>query len=181
MKKVLYVISMFALLLLIAPSHIANAQANVPNAPYSAELAASISQNCSTITNSLVSLRKRDISTRVSRVYVYEFLLQRTQAFGTRLKNNKLEHKAVDGDNQIVELQLSQFKQDYDSYDDHLTNLIATNCNTDPQDFYNKLTSVRAERKQLASDVQNIHESWQKIIKDIKAVKLSNTANEVSK
>lgn len=141
---------------------------------YSAQIGNSISQNCAVIQNTLKSLRQRDISTRVSRVYVYEFLLQRTEAFSTRLENNKLSHISVDKDNNNLNAGLNKFKDDYDEYDNNLQSLISINCQLSPEDFYNQLLLVRVQRTQLHTDVINMQKNWQQIVSDISSTKLNN-------
>jgi hypothetical protein len=167
MKRLLYLLPVIVMAQLLIAGPVLAADTE-----YSSKIGSQISQNCAVIQNTLNDLRKRDISTRVARVYVYEFLLQRTQAFAQRLGNNKLSHNDIDSDNNNINNNLKNFKNDYDEYDNNLQSLSSINCQLSPQDFFNQLLLVRDQRFKLHSDVVNLQKNWQKIIDDINEVKL---------
>lgn len=146
---------------------------------YSSKVENSIKQNCSVIKKDLKDLRKRDISSRVSRVYVYNFILQRTEAFATRLSNNNLSNDNVVALNKRLGKQLSNFKTEFDSYDQSLTVLLGTECN-DTKKFYDNLQIVRKTRLAVAKDSALLQSTSRDLVKEIKQVSLDKVDKETA-
>lgn len=171
---------MLALLItFLYPFNFADAAA-AKRIPYSPKIGNAIKHNCANLKNTLTQLRKRDISSRVARVYIYDFLLVRTNAFATRLSNNQLSNTLISADNKSLQNTFNKFKSDYNNYDNNLTDLIATNCKQ-PNQFYKNLQTTQKARQKLANDIKSINKNWQKITKDISAINLQNKADKSKK
>lgn len=141
---------------------------------YNPKIENSIQQNCSVIKKDLEDLRKRDISSRVSRVYVYNFILQRTEAFATRLSNNDLSNDDVVALNKQLDKQLNNFKTEFSSYDQSLTTLLSTEC-SDTKEFYENLQTVRKDRSAVAKDAALLQSISKDLAKEIKQISLDKT------
>lgn len=107
-----------------------------------------ISQNCSTIQKSLSQLQKADSRTRSYLGTTYETIVNRfIIPLNLRLvKNNRpvLSNIQANFTNEQV-----NFRTQYTDYMRELEVLIATDCKSQPDDFYQKLLEVRARREEL--------------------------------
>ncbi|MGI8634989.1 MAG: hypothetical protein ACR2KZ_06265, partial [Segetibacter sp.] len=52
--------------------------------------------------------------------------------------------------------QVSKFKNDYDKYDDTVSKVLHTKCQTSPDIFYDQLAKARLQRSTLGSDTRAI-------------------------
>lgn len=119
------------------------------------EQAAAISQNCSAMQQSLRQLQKVDSRTRTYLGTTYESILNKfIIPLNLRLvKNNlptnvQLQADFIAGQN--------QFKSAYTDYMRELEGLIATECRSHPDEFYDKLEAVRERRATLKSSVDRL-------------------------
>lgn len=112
-----------------------------------------ISDHCSEIKDSLKNIQKTDARTRVYLGGYYENVLSDfIVPLNVRLVENNLSNaKLVENQNQVAETK-TLFMNDYIGYQQNLEELIAMDCKTDAENFYNKLDKVRQKRKTVEQD-----------------------------
>lgn len=114
----------------------------------SEQQASSLSQNCPTIKQSLTQLQKVDSKTRTYLGTTYETIVNKfITPLNLRLvKNNRPTLSSLQ--TKFTEEQ-THFKDEYTIYMRELEELIAMDCQNNPQDFYQKLETVRKKRAEL--------------------------------
>lgn len=107
-----------------------------------------ISQNCSTIKQSLTQLQKVDSRTRTYLGTTYETILTRfIVPLNLRLvKNNRPSLPNIQSDFTAEQV---KFRESYTDYMRGLEELIATDCSVQPDEFYQRLEVVRGKREVL--------------------------------
>lgn len=114
-----------------------------------------ISQNCSTIQQSLSRLQKVDSRTRTYLGTTYETLANKfITPLNLRLVKNNLPTLSTIQSDFISEQ--AKFKENYTNYMRELEALIATDCKNNPTEFYSKLELVRDKRSDLRSSALNM-------------------------
>ncbi len=114
----------------------------------SEEQAGAISQHCGTIKQSLTQLQRADSRTRTYLGTTYETIINKfITPLNLRLVKNNFSPLTTLQANFISEQ--NRFKESYTDYMRELENLIATDCQAQPQDFYSKLQTVRSKRSTL--------------------------------
>lgn len=116
-----------------------------------------ISDNCSSIKESLKTTQRVDARTRVYLGGKFETILTK---FMTPL-NVKLVEKNISNPG-LIENQSSfaeartLFSNDFIRYQQSLEELVGMDCRTEPEAFYNKLLVVRERRKLVGQDVAKL-------------------------
>lgn len=107
-----------------------------------------ISQNCSTIQQSLSQLQKIDSRTRTYLGTTYETIANRfIIPLNLRLvKNNRPTFSEIQAE---FTLEQTKFRDTYTAYMRELESLIATDCKNSPEEFYQKLITTREKRAAL--------------------------------
>lgn len=128
---------------------------SIPAEGLTEEQTAAISQNCSVMQQSLRQLQKVDSRTRTYLGTTYESILNKfIIPLNLRLVKNNLPTN--------VQLQAefiagqTKFKNTYTDYMRELEGLIATECHARPDEFYQKLETVRERRGQLKESVDHL-------------------------
>lgn len=133
----------------------------------------SISQNCATIKQSLRSLQKTDIRTRTYLGTTYEtlwgkFILPMNHRL---LENNITPLSEIQSDFSAEQI---TFRNNYTAYMKSLEALIATDCQTQPDTFYDQLIKVREQRSKLRTSTEKLtnlaeeqYQSVQKLQEDL--------------
>ncbi len=116
-----------------------------------------ISQNCATIKQSLRNLQKADIRTRTYLGSTYEtvfndFILPLNRRL---LENNIVPFSGIQSD---FSTEQAAFRSAYTTYMRSLETLIATDCQTKPDAFYDQLLKVRAERADLRLATERLND-----------------------
>lgn len=113
---------------------------------------ANISQNCSSIKQSLASLERSDSRTRTYLGSAYEAI---STSFITPLNLRLVKNNQTDTNLFGVQADFSEqqanFRSEYTSYMRELESLIAIDCQAHPDDFYRQLTETRRHREALHS------------------------------
>lgn len=122
--------------------------APAPTFALSEQQTSAISQNCPTIKQSLTQLQKVDSKTRTYLGTTYETLVNKfITPLNLRLvKNNRPTLSSVQSK---FTSEQTRFKDEYTTYMRELEELIAVDCQNNPQDFYKKLETVRKKRAEL--------------------------------
>lgn len=126
-----------------------------PAAALSNEQLGAISQNCGTIRQSLERLEKSDSRMRTHLGAIYETVLGKfITPLNLRLVNNSLPTFSTLQTDFVIEQ--TTFKSAYTDYMRELEGLIATDCKAHPDEFYNKLLTVRQRRSSLQKSVEKL-------------------------
>lgn len=122
----------------------------------SLEQQGAISQHCSTIKQSLNQLQKNDSRTRTYLGTTYEMIATKfIRPLNLRLVNNNrpilasIQSDFTNGQ--------TKFREAYTEYMRELEGLIAIDCRVHPDEFYQKLTTVREKRANLRTATNNLN------------------------
>lgn len=132
--------------------------ATVMAAEYTEKKGVAIIDNCSSIKEDLKNVQKSDAKARLYLGGRYETLLTKyVKALNIKLvENNNSNLALLENQNQLVQAKL-QFMDDFITYQKDLEELIAMDCKTAPENFYQKLEVVRSGRAKMRSDVANMN------------------------
>lgn len=112
-----------------------------------------ISEGCEKIRESLKTVQHQDSRTRVYLGRYYETVISK---YITPLNVRLVENNLFDGglmDNQdSFSKTRNNFIIDFIEYQKGLEDLVATDCKSEPEGFYNKLVKVREQRKLVEKD-----------------------------
>lgn len=114
-----------------------------------------ISQNCSTIKQTLNQLQKVDAKTRNYLGTTYETLANKfIVPLNLRLvKNNRPTLPHIQSD---FSLSQAQFRSTYTEYMREMESLVSSDCKKQPDEFYAQLGKVRAKRSELREITQKL-------------------------
>ena len=116
-----------------------------------------IIDNCENIKAMLVNLQHEDSRVRVYLGRYYETIISKfITPLNVRLVENNLSSSGlIDNQNDFAKVR-ADFMIDYIEYQKGLEELVATNCENEPEAFYEKLEKVRDKRKIVAKDATKI-------------------------
>ena len=116
-----------------------------------------ISQHCATTKQSLRTLQRTDARTRSYLGSAYEELLTHyITPLNLRLINSGQPNANLTTiHSEIIETR-QRFISEYTTYSQALEDLIATDCQSRPDDFYDKLIDTRKKRAQLSTTTTNL-------------------------
>ena len=122
-----------------------------------------IQQNCEKIHEQLVNLQHNDSRTRVYLGRYYETVLTDyiTPLNVWLVSNNKSDTGLIENQNNFT-LMRASFVSDYVSYQKELEELVATDCESEPGQFYEKLEKVREKRATVAAEVARLRRLMEK-------------------
>lgn len=116
-----------------------------------------ISQGCNTIKSSLTQLQRADSRVRTHLGSSYEKILTNfMRPLNLRIVNNNLSSATLVSIQSDFALYRSNFSSDFITYSQSLENLIATDCQNSPQEFYNRLVTTRKLREVVRRDVESL-------------------------
>lgn len=147
MKKIVLFCAMFGLMILWTS----------PVEAISAVQKDAIVNRCETIREELRDLQHVDSRTRVYLGRYYETILTKfITPLNVRLTENMLSTDSfVNNQNGFVKAR-TNFTIDFIEYQKGLEDLVAINCKTEPEKFYEKLVAVREKRQIVASDTAKL-------------------------
>ena len=118
-----------------------------------------IRANCQSIQSVLSQIEKTDAALRI---------------MNSRLASNKISAPELVSITSDFDSQLADFRNDYNDYDDDLNELIVSECQDDPGDFYSQLISVRDERAKLNDEIasldQLVDDYWTEFNDNVRSV-----------
>lgn len=131
-----------------------------------------IATNCQQIKANLRTLQKTDAKARVYLGSYYETILTKfITPLNVRLVENNLSTAAfVENQNKFAEARII-FANDYIKYQQYLEELVAIDCKSEPDKFYEKLESVRRRRQTMEQDVLKLRtliSDHLKLVNDLK-------------
>jgi len=134
-----------------------------------------ITANCRNAQSTLGQIEKSDVVLRINRGRSYNDTLELFFAMNARLSNNRIAAPRLAEITSDFNNKLTAFRNDYNSYDDLVTQITGMDCVAQPNDFYNQLNNLRIGRDKLASDVTNLNQlidnyrnEFNSVVKDIK-------------
>lgn len=117
-----------------------------------------IRSNCTTIKNSLNQLHASDALMRVNRGQLYESISSKLmQRFATRVANNQISNSNLTAIDSNYQTYLTNFREDYISYDKALSLAINTDCQNQTADFINNIEKARQRRAILHEDTMKLN------------------------
>ena len=112
-----------------------------------------ISENCDKIKETLRTVQHQDSRTRVYLGRYYETVLSKyITPLNVRLVENTMINSDLMDNQDGFSRTRNSFIIDFIEYQKGLEDLVATDCKTEPENFYNKLVKVRERRKVVESD-----------------------------
>ena len=137
---------------------IASSQAALAEDSTSQEVLDNISQNCSSIKQSLTDLQRADSRTRTYLGTAYESVAgDFITPLNLRLvKNNRVDTKLLEVQGDFSEQQ-SNFRVEYTTYMRELEGLIGIDCQKHAQEFYRQLEKTREHRAKLHNTVEKLN------------------------
>lgn len=132
----------------------------------------SIIDNCASIKQTLEGIQKTDARARVYLGSYYEAILTKyITPLNVRLVENNLSTaELVENQNNFASAK-TVFTNDYISYQQNLEELVAIDCKTEPESFYDKLIKVRQKRKIMEQDVLKLRSFLSEHIKLVDGIK----------
>lgn len=118
-----------------------------------------ISQNCSTIKQSLSQLQRADSRTRTYLGSAYEAILTKfITPLNLRLTRNNHDAEQLFAIQAEFSAEQARFRAAYTDYMRELEGLIATDCSAHPEAFYQHLESTRTKRTDLKATTVKLSE-----------------------
>jgi hypothetical protein len=131
-----------------------------------------IVENCESIKDTLKTIQHQDSRTRVYLGRYYETILSKyITPLNVRLvENNILNNDLIENQDSFSKMRNS-FIIDFIEYQRRLDELVAMDCKSSPESFYNKLVKVRERRKVVESDtsvMKELMKSQLTLVKELK-------------
>lgn len=139
-----------------------------------------IRNNCIEAQSTLSQLHASDALLRVNRGQVYESISTKLMApFNSRITLNKLDSVNLVTITTTYERQLSEFRANYQQYEEAMSSTLKLNCTNQPVAFYDSVADTRAKRKKVnestltlqktIGDYKNEFEAFAKAFQERKA------------
>lgn len=126
--------------------------------PLSESHKARIAANCTSAKTSLQQLHRSDASLRVNRGQLYESISTKLMArLNSRLALNRLDGSELVAAAARYERSFTQFRTNYQAYEEQLSALLRINCKKQPEDFYYRTLDVRERRKAVAQTITDLN------------------------
>jgi len=118
-----------------------------------------ISQSCSTIKQSLNTLQRTDSRTRSYLGSAYQTLISDyITPLNVNLARNANPSATISALHSNILNTREEFIQQFTDYSKSFEELLQIDCQTQPEDFYEKLVETRKKRTALASIVRTMHD-----------------------
>lgn len=112
-----------------------------------------IRDNCQALHEVIDLQRRRDLVARTNRGREYENLNKQIDAFGQRLRNNRIDSQRFDRLFDEFQQASTEFRGVYTRYDNSLQAMLQTDCQKDSQKFSQFLSDARVLRAQTSTAV----------------------------
>lgn len=138
-----------------------------------------ISQHCATTKQSLKALQRTDARARAYLGSAYETLITNyiTPLDLRLISSGRPNANLTTIHSRIIDTR-KQFISDYTSYSQSLEDLIATDCQNSPEEFYTKLASTREKRALLSTTTTNMRNLFSEYLTDVKLLRNSLTSSD---
>ncbi len=126
---------------------------------------AQIRSNCVETQSTLYQLHASDALLRVNRGQLYESISTKLMApFNSRITLNKFDSTGLVKITTDYEQQLSEFRLNYQQYEEAMSRTLKFNCTNQPVAFYDSVNDTRTKRKKVHTNTVSL----QKTIQDYK-------------
>lgn len=116
-----------------------------------------IRNRCSEIQSTLSQVHANDALLRVNRGQLYELISTKLMArLNSRIALNRLDSSGLVAVANSYEVHLKDFRSNYQTYEELLSDTIRTNCTDQPVSFYDKLQETRKKRAEVYKNTQDI-------------------------
>lgn len=115
-----------------------------------------IERNCKSAQRSMQRIKYVDPVVRVNRGATYSTISNLMAALSNRAAYNAYRVPQLSQETNAVQTQRVQFANDYTDYEIALSELVAFDCQGDPQEFYKRLVDVRTKRSIVALRIREI-------------------------
>jgi hypothetical protein len=133
-----------------------------------------IKTNCVSAKNTLNQIHASDALLRVNRGQLYESMSTKLMSrFNNRVDSNHYDAKNLISVTQNYGTALTNFRNDYQSYEEQLSNALSIDCTKEPVSFYDSVASSRVKRTQVHVDVTILHQyinDYESAYKDFAAI-----------
>ena len=160
------------MILMVSMILIATSMISEPSFAITEEQEELISSHCDLIKDSIKTVQRDDSRTRVYLGGYYEAVLSKfVIPFNVKLVEESLsDADFVENQNNLTEMR-NTFSNDFINYQKSLEELSMIDCKAQPNEFYDKLTSVRKKRKVVNQDVAKMRSLISEHIKLVKELK----------
>lgn len=112
--------------------------------------------NCVGAQSILGQVEKTDAALRINRGRIYGEVLDLFYAMNSRLAANKISAAKLVSITSKYDDELTNFRNNYNKYDDKLAEITGMDCRSKVSDFYSRLEDLRGEREGLKTNVDNL-------------------------
>jgi hypothetical protein len=119
-----------------------------------------IKANCIDAQASLTQLHTSDALLRVNRGRMYESIATKLMVpFNSRVTSNQLDGKSLIDIYTTYEKHLAEFRSNYQSYEQSMSETLRINCQNQPVSFYDKVNATSELRKRVHTSVVALHKA----------------------
>lgn len=119
-----------------------------------------IKANCIDAQVSLTQLHTSDALLRVNRGRMYESIATKLIVpFNSRVTSNQLDGKSLIDIYTTYEKHLAEFRSNYQSYEQSMSETLRINCQNQPVSFYDKVNATSELRKKVHTSVGALHKA----------------------
>jgi len=119
-----------------------------------------IKANCIDAQASLTQLHTSDALLRVNRGRIYESIATKLMVpFNSRVTSNQLDGKSLIDIYTTYEKHLAEFRSNYQSYEQSMSETLRINCQNQPVSFYDKVNATSELRKRVHTSVVALHKA----------------------
>lgn len=119
-----------------------------------------IRANCVTAQSTLSRLHTSDALLRVNRGRIYESIATKLMVpFNSRIASNQLDNSSLVDIYTTYEKRLAEFRSNYQSYEQSMSETLRINCENQPVSFYDKVNATSELRKKVHTSVVALHKA----------------------
>ena len=140
----------------------ANLIARAQDQPMTESHIARIRANCVEAQSTLTQLHATDALLRVNRGQLYEAISTKLMApFNSRVALNQLDGANLVSIAATYERQLTEFRTNYQQYEEVMSGLLKINCVNQPVAFYDSVADARGKRQKVHDSTLQLQQSVQ--------------------
>ncbi len=159
MKRFLLSIGCLALIV-VGASAIASVVATADEPPMTEAHIQHIRNNCSEALSTLNQLHVSDALLRVNRGQLYESMSTKLmEPFDSRLTLNSYNAADLVSLAATYDRELSDFRSNYQQYEESLSNVLQINCQNQPVAFYDGVADARTKRNKVHDSAMALHKT----------------------
>lgn len=119
-----------------------------------------IRSNCVNAQTTLGRLHTSDALLRVNRGRLYESIATKLMAsLNSRIVANQLDNRTLVDIYTTYEQRLTEFRVNYQTYEQSMSETLRINCENQPVSFYDKVKATSDLRKKVHASVVSLHQS----------------------